>query len=416
MDVIVQPARRDEPGALNAIIHPGVLRGSVQVPASKSAAHRAFIAAALSDEETAVRVGALGRDPEATLRCLSALGAMVSREGGVVRVRRGAVPTAAVELDCGESASTLRFLLPLACALGVRGRFAGCGRLPERPHAALIDALRAHGAKIDSDRLPLTAAGPLEPGAYVLPGDVSSQFVTGLLFALPLLDGDSEIILTTKLASAAYVEMTLRTLRQFGVAAEPTGFGWRVSGGQRYRSPGGIDIEGDWSAAAFWLAANRMGSDVRVEGLSEASAHGDRAVTRLLGMPEIDASNVPDLVPALAVAAATLPGPTVFTGAARLRGKESDRLAATADLIGALGGRAEVTPDGLIVRGGQPLRGGRVDGRGDHRIVMAAAIAATAATGPVTVTGAGVVEKSYPDFFRDFAALGGHVYVEPSGQ
>ena len=400
-----------------ATIEPGRLQGTVRVPASKSAAHRLLIAAALSDRDTFIRIGALNRDIEATIACLRALGAGIEIAPGGLRVNPiGAVP-GACGLDCGESGSTLRFLLPLACALGVKARFVGHGRLPERPNQALTDVLRAHGATIDSDLLPMQVSGHLEPGVYALPGNISSQYVTGLLFAMPLLAGDSEIVLTTKLESAAYVDMTLQALRRFHIHVEPTEQGWRVPGNQVYRPEGfrSAVVEGDWSAAAFWLAANRMGSDIQVAGLAEDTAQGDRAVTHLLGQPLIDASGVPDLVPALAVAAAALPQRTVITGAARLRLKESDRLAAIADLINALGGRAEATEDGLVIEGGQPLHGGRVDGRNDHRIVMAAAIAATVADGPVTVTDAEAVAKSYPDFFTHFNALGGHAHVEPLG-
>ncbi len=401
---------------MNATIYPGKLRGAVQAPPSKSAAHRALVAAALADGPTSLRLGRLNQDIEATMRCLSALGASFDGDGERWQVMPASRVPARAELDCGESGSTLRFLLPVACALGARARFTGRGRLPERPNRALTEALRAHGATIDSDLLPMAAEGPLTAGRFALPGDVSSQYVTGLLFALPLLDGDSAIALTTRLESAAYVDMTLRALAAFGVIAEATESGWRVLGGQRYRTPGRLDVEGDWSAAAFWLAANRIGSDVRVEGLSEDTAQGDRAVLSLLGRPRIDASNVPDLVPALAAAAATLPQVTTVTGAARLRLKESDRLSATAGFINALGGRAEATADGLIVEGGRPIRGGRVDGAGDHRIVMAAAVLATAADGPVTIAGAEAVAKSYPDFFRDFIRLGGRADVEQPWQ
>ena len=426
-----------------ATILPGKLSGKVKVPASKSAAHRMFIAAALSNTQCGMQIEGVNRDIEATVACLEALGAVIDRPSSnddqgftAVQPIPGApaftrplmaclgyqVPVTVdfsrvIELDCGESGSTLRFLLPLACALGVKARFVGRGRLPERPNQVLTDVLRAHGATIDSDLLPMNVSGHLEPGAYSLPGNISSQYITGLLFALPLLDGDSEIILTTKLESAAYVDMTLQALRRFHIHVEPTERGWRVPGNQVYRPEGyhSAVVEGDWSAAAFWLAANRMGSDIQVTGLSEDTAQGDRAVTLLLGRPLIDASGVPDLVPALAVAAASLPQRTVITGAARLRLKESDRLAATADLINALGGRAEATEDGLVIDGGQPLHGGRVDGRNDHRIVMAAAIAATVADGPVTVADAEAVAKSYPDFFKHFNALGGHAHVEPLG-
>ena len=405
---------------MNAVITPGRLSGSVRAPASKSAAHRALIAAALSDGPTVIRIGALNRDIEATLACLNALGAGIRATDSGLAVSPIARANERAELDCGESGSTLRFLLPIVCALGMSARVAGHGRLPERPNGALTQALRAHGASVDSDCLPMALSGPIAGGRWELPGDVSSQYVTGLLFALPLLKEDSEIVLTTKLASAAYVDMTLAALRQFGVEALPTGAGWRVPGGQRYRSPGAIAVEGDWSAAAFWLAANALGGDVRVDGLREDTAQGDRAIRDLLGRAEIDARHVPDLVPALAVAAANRDQRTVITGAARLRLKESDRLATTAAMLRALGHRCEITDDGLVIEGGPPapceapVR--EVDGANDHRIVMAAAVAAAFADRPVRVKGIGAVAKSYPDFFRDFTELGGTLHVEHPGQ
>ncbi len=405
---------------MNVIITPGALAGRVRVPASKSAAHRALICAALADGPTTIRISALNRDIEATIACLTALGADIRREADALRVTPIArVPEDAL-LDCGESGSTLRFLLPVAAALGARCRVVGHGRLPLRPNAPLIGALRAHGASVDSDLLPMVLSGRLRPGRFELPGDVSSQYISGLLFALPLPDGDSQITLTTHLESAAYVDMTLAALARFGIRVEPIGGGWRIPGGQRYRSPGEIGVEGDWSAAAFWLAANAIGADVRVEGLSEDTAQGDRAVAGLLGRAEIDASGVPDLVPALAVAAAYRPGRTVIAGAARLRLKESDRLESVAKLLTALGHGCRVTADGLEIDGGAPTPCAEavrtVDGANDHRVVMAAAVAATCADRPVRVTGAEAVEKSYPDFFRDFRQLGGRVDVESSGQ
>ena len=405
---------------MNVVITPSTLSGAVRVPASKSAAHRLMICAALSDDPTRIAISAMNRDIEATAACLRALGAAIEREGNGLAVSPIARIPENATLDCGESGSTLRFLLPVAAALGARVTFTGHGRLPRRPNRPLVDVLRAHGAKIDSDLLPMAASGPVDGGLWPLPGDVSSQYVTGLLFALPLLDGDSEIRLTTPLASAAYVDMTLQALSQFGVVAEPVPGGWRVPCRQRYRTPGEAAVEGDWSAAAFWLAANALGSKIHITGLKPDSVQGDRAVADLLGQERIDATHVPDLVPALAVAAASLPRRTVITGAARLRLKESDRLQTVADLLAALGHGVTVTEDGLIIDGGAPtpcqapVR--TVDGANDHRIVMAAAVAAAHADRPVRITGARAVEKSYPDFFRDFTSLGGKAHVEHAGR
>ena len=423
---------------MNMIVEPGTLRGTVRVPASKSAAHRALICAALADGLTTLHINALNDDIEATAECLMSLGALIDyfeRKGimavrtieaapGLTRPVAGVAGKAAshadltqtVTLDCGESGSTLRFLLPLVCALGAKARFIGHGRLPQRPNQALAEALTAHGAAIDSCLLPMRAAGPLRGGLWELPGDVSSQYVTGLMFALPLLSEDSEIRLTTPLQSAAYVDMTVDMLDRFGVSVIPTASGWIVPGGQVYRTPEELTVEGDWSAAAFWYAANALGSSVEIDGLSGRTVQGDRAVAELMGAREIDVSGVPDLAPALAAAAAALPQRTVITGAARLRLKESDRLQALADMIRALGGQAEITGDSLTIQGVTQLRGGVVNGYNDHRIVMAAAVLATRAGGPVTITGAEAVNKSYPDFFRDFANLGGRAHVEQPGQ
>ena len=421
---------------MNITIEPGLLRGEVTVPASKSMAHRALIAAALADGLTTIHLNALNDDIEATLDGLMALGAMIDydpRKGlmpvrpieGAPNLRRALAGLerkahanidydAVIGVDCGESGSTLRFLLPVACGLGVKARFTGRGRLPKRPMSDLTNALREHGAAIDSDSLPMNVSGRLRGGAWTLPGNVSSQYVTGLLLALPLVSEDSEIYLTSPLQSAAYVDMTLGTLSDFGICVEGTADGWHIPGGQAYRSPGDVYVEGDWSAAAFWHGANALGGDIDVLGAPWRSAQGDRAVLDLLGKPHIDARQVPDLVPVLAAVAAALDQRTEITGAARLRLKESDRLKATADMVNALGGRAVVTPDGLIIEGG-PISGGTVDGCNDHRMVMAAAILATVASGPVTITGAEAVSKSYPDFFDDFRRLGGAAHEQRVG-
>ena len=397
---------------MNAVIEPGLLRGAVTAPPSKSHAHRLLIAAALSGQDCRILRPGDSEDIAATVRCLQALGADVRREGEGLSVRPGKGVSSAA-LDCGESGSTLRFLLPVLCAMEGDFTLSGRGRLPERPLEPLLSALRAHGAAIAGDRLPLRVSGGLRSGEYDLPGSVSSQYFSGLLFALPLLAGDSTLRFTSPLESAPYVEMTLSVLRQFGIRAEKWENGWRVPGNQRYSAPEEIGTEGDWSAAAFFLGADALGSDVRICGLDPASCQGDRAVAGLLQRigEEIDFSDTPDLLPIVAAAAAASPGKTTrLTGAARLRIKESDRLSAMADAIRCLGGEAEELPDGLTVRGTK-LAGGTVDGRHDHRIVMSAAVAATVCAEPVTVLGAEAVNKSYPGFWRDFAALGGKVHV-----
>lgn len=400
---------------MNAIIHPHRLHGQVEIPSSKSCAHRLLIAAALADAPTEVRVNALNNDILATADCLRALGADIERtEAGFLVHPIEALSPEMRMLDCSESGSTLRFMLPVAASLGANCTFIGAGRLPERPNRILTDALNAHGAHTDSALLPMLLSGRLSGGIYPIAGNVSSQYITGLLLALPLCETDSEITLTTPLESAAYIDITLEALSFFRIRIDRTERGWRIPGGQRYRSPGSIAAEGDWSGAAFWMTANRLGSAVECLGLNDHSAQGDRAIADILDHlgGEIDVSGTPDLVPALAVAAAAHPGTTRITGAARLRIKESDRLRTVADLLRALGATVDELDDGLVIRGGRPFSGGTVNGCNDHRIVMAAAIAATVAEGPVIITDAQAVNKSYPSFFDAYNALGGFAHVE----
>ena len=406
-------------GRMIARIQGGRLRGAVRAVTSKSCAHRLLIAAALADAPTDIVIDAANQDIEATARCLQALGAGVAQSGASWRVTP-VRPVESAALDCGESGATLRFLMPVAAALGTAALFTGQGRLPERPHVPLCEALRAHGAHIDSDRLPMRVRGVPMSGEYRLPGDVSSQYVSGLMLALPLLDGDSRIRFTTPMASQSYIGLTVDALAAFGVQVRKEENGYAVPGGQRYHSPGRARVEGDWSAAAFWLAANATGSAVTVDGLNDRSAQGDRAVLRVMdqlrtGSAVIDASDIPDLVPAIAAAAASLPGQTRVVNAGRLRYKECDRLAALAQGLSAMGARVRETEDGLDITGG-PLHGARVAGFNDHRVVMALAIAALSAKGETVIDDAQAVSKSYPGFWADFIALGGHAHVEQSGQ
>jgi len=310
-------------------------------------------------------------------------------------------------VNCHESGSTLRFLLPVFAALGREVMFTGEGRLPERPMQPLIDQLRAHGCTIDRDHLPITIAGRLQPGVFTLPGDVSSQYVTGLLFALPLLDGDSKIALSSPLESRGYVDMTLRTLQKFDIVIRETAQGFQVPGGQAYqRLAESPTPEGDWSAAAFWLAAG-----VRVTGLDEASAQPDRVIAGLLkALPgEIDVSQCPDLMPILAAVMALTPGDRRIINAARLRLKESDRLHAMAVNLNALGADVTEQSDGLVLHGKASLHGGEADSFGDHRVAMTMAIAALKCEAPVTLHGAQAVAKTYPAFWEDYQRLGGQL-------
>lgn len=400
---------RNMNGASSIVLAPRKLRGRVTAPAGKSDVHRLLIAAALADGPCEIAASTTNDDIDATAACLRALGAGIDRADGTFRVAPPARPTPSPVLDCRESGSTLRFLLPVAAALGGNARFTGCGRLPDRPLSDLLEALSRHGVSFSSERLPFALAGRLSGGEFRLPGNVSSQYVTGLLFALPLLAEGGTIRLSSPLESAGYVEMTLRTLRAFGVGVLRGDNVFSVAAGARFRSPGKAAAEGDWSAAANWFAANRLGSAVEVEGLARDSAQGDRAAEAILrdlrAGSSIDARDIPDTVPALAVAAAGVEGTVEIRGIARLRLKESDRIATTAGLLRALGGEAEEHPDRLVVRGTGRLRGGTADAAGDHRLAMAAAVASTICETPVRILGAGAVAKSYPAFFDDFRRL-----------
>lgn len=415
---------------MDLTIKPGPLRGMVAAIPSKSEAHRLLILAALADAPTEIALAPdPGEDLEKTISCLQAIGAAVSRSGSSVRVTPPSKAAPSPQFHCGESGSTLRFMLPVAAALCGGGRFSGSGRLSERPLGGLAAALKKQGMAFSGERLPFSVSGKLRPGEYLLPGDVSSQYVTGLLLALPLLPGASTIRLTGPLESAGYVEMTLAALRRFGIAVHVSNGRYHIPGGQRYLSPQKVSVEGDWSNASFFLAAGALGGPVAVDGLALSSPQGDKAVAPLLVRfgalaevsgsrvtvsggtlrgCEIDLRQIPDLLPVLAVVAASAGGTTTFYGAARLRYKESDRLASTAALINALGGNAYVHPEGLVVRGGK-IAGGVVRSFNDHRIVMAAAVAAIRAAKAVTIVDAGAVAKSYPAFFDHYLKLGGRV-------
>lgn len=388
---------------MNVQISPRKLSGSVTPPPSKSMAHRVVLAQMLSAHPGATFNQGDSQDIQATRRCVEALTA----------AQPGVLP----QLDCGESGSTLRFLIPVALAVAGGGRFTGRGRLMERPQQPYFDLFEEKGIRYELADGVLTVEGQLTPGVYALPGSVSSQFVTGLLYALPLLPGDSEIRMTTPLESRGYVDMTLDVLTQFGIRVENRDYEtFLVPGNQSYQGRD-ITLESDWSQAGFWYAALALGSSLEINGLNAFSTQGDMVVVphylRLIqpGDLEISISDCPDLLPPLAVMAALRRGTTRFTNAARLRLKESDRLTTTAALVNALGGQAEELPEELIVHGQESLSGGTVDGANDHRIVMAAAVAATACANPVTILGAEAVNKSYPGFWDDYRTLGGDVHV-----
>jgi 3-phosphoshikimate 1-carboxyvinyltransferase len=382
-------------------IFPQVLNGKIEAITSKSAAHRALICAFLCEEKPEIKIENLSKDIKTTKICLAAMN------------EKNAV------IDCGESGSTFRFLLPLAAHLCSGAQFIGEGRLPERPIADLLDALRKNGVKVSSDKIPFTVSGELKSGEFILPGNVSSQFVSGLLFALPLLKSDSVIKLTTPLESRGYADMTVNMLREFGVEIVYDTNCYEVRGNQKYKFSGTFNVEKDWSNAAFFLAAGAIGGDVSMTGLDKNSAQGDKEIVSLLNRfnengelrgIEIDVSEIPDLLPILAVVGALAKGKTVLYNAARLRMKESDRLSAVSEMLRNFGAKIEEKSDALIITGGK-LNGGIIDSKNDHRIVMSAAIAACFCRGETVIKGAQAVDKSYPGFFEDFAKLGGKYNV-----
>ncbi len=409
---------------MNITITPAELAGTIVPPPSKSQAHRALIAAALAHGESVISNVALSQDIEATIRCLGELGAQFRREGGGIAVqgmganvmsplRRMAYP----RLDCGESGSTLRFLIPIALAVRGGGVFTGHGRLMERPLTPYFDLFDEKDIFYEYKDGALTVAGMLMPGTYQLPGNVSSQFFTGLLFALPLVDGPSAVIPTTPLESEGYIQMTLQVMAHFGVEF-PVSMSlppqYYPQGNQTYRAAD-FAVEADWSQAAFWYAAQALGNPVTVEGMAPDSVQGDRVITDLAlqlsgpGAVELDISGCPDLAPPLAAMAALRAGKTTrLTNAARLRMKESDRLASVTAALSVLGADVKEGPDFLEIQGKEQLAGGvKVDSFNDHRIAMMAAIAAARCINPVTINGAECVAKSYPNFWEEYKRLGG---------
>ena len=402
-------------------ITPKKLSGALTPPPSKSMAHRLIIAAALGDGTSTVRNVAFSKDIEATLRCMEALGAEWFRQNDTTICVSGIRPRNFDELphfDCGESGSTLRFLIPIALAVAGGGIFTGHGRLMERPQKPYFDLFDEKGIFRKQENGVLTVQGRLTPGEYRLPGNVSSQFFTGLLYALSLLDAPSTVVSTTALESANYIDMTIEAMEAAGVSVSSDRAQNHFTVNPSPYHPFDSTVEADWSQAGFWYAANFLDNPVDLQGMNAYSTQGDMIVAKyywLLARPgedvEIDLSACPDLLPPLAVMAAVRNGTTRFTNAARLRIKESDRLSTVAAMLTTLGGSVEELPDALTVHGRTTLAGGTVDGANDHRIVMAAAIAATACCAPVTILEAEAVSKSYPDFWEEYQRLGGDFHV-----
>ena len=414
---------------MNVTIQPGLLSGRVNAIPSKSQAHRMLICAALADKPTLIICPQVSEDILATARCLHALCADVERtsQGFIIRP---CASKADPLLDCGESGSTYRFLLPVAAALGSSARFKLAGRLPQRPMASLIEALETHGIIIQGKGSDcLSIEGILSGGLFTLPGNVSSQFISGLLLAAPLTGEDCTISLSTPFASKGYVDITRDVMQCFRVQAD----GLSILTGQAYHSPGTAEVEGDWSNAAFWLCAAACGSQIQVGALSAQSVQGDKAILDILRQfgaavrfeenilnitsndlhgTMIDISDTPDLSPAAALLGVMADGRTVLHPISRLRLKESDRAQSITGTLAALGADIHIAGELLIIRGTGGLQGGTVDSCRDHRIAMMAAIGATVSRQPITIQGAEAVGKSYPGFFEDLAKLGAALSIE----
>ena len=394
-------------------IENSILNGTVTAPPSKSAAHRALICSFVAGGGSVSPI-INSKDMQATTGVIDAL-------------KRGDST-----LNCIESGSTLRFMIPVAASLGKSVTFTGEGRLPERPVGEYLEILPKHNVKVESNGfLPLSISGKLTNGTYEAAGDVSSQYITGLLLALANVDGDSAVILTTKLQSKPYVDMTVKVMADYGVDVKETEFGYLIHGNQQFKK---LDytVEGDWSQAAFFLVAGAIGGNITVNGLDMNSTQGDKEIVNVirnfggnitvddneircfggeLKGTEIDASDIPDLVPIIAVLAAFAKGKTVIKGAERLRYKESDRIESVVQNLKFLGAQVQETTDGMIINGGKKLNSAKLKGFNDHRIVMAFSVAGLYIDGAVEIDDAESINKSYPSFFEDYNRLGGKADV-----
>ena len=416
-------------------ILPGKLKGTVSIPPSKSIAHRAVICGALAKGESQIEGIELSDDITATIQAMQALGANIFQEGNrlVIHGIGDASPSSQIHtVDCNESGSTLRFCIPIFSALGFPASYLGRGNLGKRPLQPYFDLFVRQGIPYhtgEDGREILCVQGSLHGEEFVVPGNISSQFVTGLLFALPLLKGEASVRVTGKLESRQYLDLTCDVMSHFGVKVkevEPQV--WKVVQGRHYH-PCHYTVEGDYSQSAFFAVANALGSDIKMEGLNPYSLQGDRVAVEVLsrmgaeggGMKsyngllqgvEIDASNCPDIIPELALAACLARGTTTILNAGRLRMKECDRLSAICQELGALGASITEKEDSMVIQGIQRLSGGTVWSHNDHRIAMMLAIASTCCSQPVLLRDYTCVSKSYQRFFDDFAKLGGKIFEQ----
>ena len=414
------------------MVFPNKIEGKVNAIPSKAHAHRLIIGAALSQRETLLSLEQSSVDIETTIQCLRAIGADIEEDNFKLHINPIKAIAQSPILNFKESGSTLRFLLPVAASIldGFSGK--GEGMLPQRPLGELVREMKKKGCRFSSESLPFQVRGRLEGGRYFLPGDVSSQYISGLLMALPLLKKDSLLHITSPLESAGYVEMTMAVLEEYGIVIKRVKEGYKIPGNQAYQSLGNKIVEGDWSNASFFLALGLLGGSIEVTGLSKESLQPDREILSFLNRMEAaieekqgsiisknstlkgikaDLSQCPDLMPILAVLLSVAKGKSEITGGKRIRLKESDRISVMARNLKALGANIVEKEDGLDIHGVESLRGGPVEGSNDHRIVMAMTVASAISKGPVLITDNEAVNKSYPGFFKDFEKVGGKVDV-----
>lgn len=405
---------------MNIEITPKTLSGEIRIPPSKSISHRALICAALAKGESQI-TDILGcEDIDATCDALTALGAEIRTKNGITYVKGIENPPEKAEINCRESGSTLRFLIPVAAALGVEATFTGCGKLPTRPITPYLDEFKKHGVEFISEEMPYHIKGKLTSGAFSVPGDISSQFITGLLFALPLIEGSSTIVMTSPLQSKPYADITLQCMKDFGVETLEFNGNYTVKGIQEFKACN-YKVEGDCSQAAFFAVANQIGSKLELLGLNPNSVQGDREIFNIIDNMikigenysrfDVDATDIPDLVPILTVLATFADGTSYIRGCKRLRIKESDRLESISTVLNTLGANVTVVDDELEIVGVKELTGGVCSSFNDHRIAMSLAIASQRCTDKLTITEAECVAKSYPTFFEDFRSLGGEYDV-----
>lgn len=407
------------------------LCGTISAPSSKSFSHRMIIAAALSDGVSVITNISNSEDIEATCEAMSALGANIEKDGSTYKIKgimNNAERAESATINCRESGSTLRFLIPIAAALGCETEFNGSGKLPVRPITPYKREMSKYGVEFfhEDGVMPFSIKGRLDGGFYELEGDVSSQFVTGLLYALPLCEKDSVVQMTSVLESKPYVDMTVASLKAFGVdirevLTENGLLKYEIKGNQKY-SPCNCAVEGDFSQAAFFFTANAIGANIKLENLLENSVQGDKKILEILSeigyndntidflRPfSVDVADIPDLVPILTVLGCFTSGISYIKNAKRLKIKESDRLAAISNAINNIGGNVIVVDDSLEIHPVKEFTGGCIDGCNDHRIVMASAIASTKACDNIVISYAEAVAKSYPNFWQEFEMLGGKI-------